>query len=31
MSKHPFGWSMPPGCTGTPYDEDIPPNAKTAR
>jgi hypothetical protein len=18
-----FGWSYPPGCTGTPYDEDI--------
>ncbi|MEA3340005.1 MAG: hypothetical protein U9R15_08570 [Chloroflexota bacterium] len=20
-----FGWSMPPGCSRTPFDEDIPP------
>ena len=24
MSK--FGWSYPAGCSGTPYDVDLPPN-----
>ena len=24
MSRSMFGWSYPPGCSGTPFDEDYP-------
>ena len=24
MGRNIFGWSYPPGCTGTPFDEELP-------